>query len=647
MKYTMNNRKGFTLVEILVVIALTIIILGLVFGPVISTFNFTRRAEVMVRAQDNARFALEQVSRELADAMFIYDNTNQPINFPMIDASGSLTNVSVLYAKVDIVLPKMRAYCTSPTHGNTTREFMRHDPDLPELDEAIPSCPAQGCGAPLELRPAQPLAADKLIVRYFIGLRDPSLPYANGYTNKFSQGADNMYVLYRAEFSPFDATPDPATQLFQYPDAAHFAENMRNPNFFYDPQYSAAWRKISRPVVSLENVDLIVQEFQSGAPVYNAAGQPVLTPTVKFMPTAVYNDPLLPTSDFGGDAEHGSPLPTVYKATYGYWTTPIEVTLSGKRDDNSGNPVSVTYRAIRPAPSADRCIAEHSCILYNSAGDPIFNISHYLATKTGRPSDAPNWGGYKYGVGEFPSTKPDLAFTIDETRGTVDFAFPVVNISASDSLSGPTGKMAVSLIANTDQINLNYKNTGSFRDRYRSLFINDPSPNTADGYTTTPSPIALSTVVPGSERVVAPDSAPGLNYRRPIRYGRVPSYLYEPGLNQYQLDTDYQAVDNNGDPIAKPGLACLFFHSYQTQQPGSGVELPPGTEDIPPRKPGMDPVYVYYEVQNNKKGDTLRASYVTKSLMSVIMGIRIYDPSSGKPQAIQLTNKVRLRNIAQ
>jgi len=624
MRYAANNRKGFTLVEILVVLLLTIIILGLVFGPVIGTFNFTRRAETMVRAQDNARFALEQISRELADAMFVYDNTNQPINFPMLGASGTTVPVPVLYAKVDIVLPRMRGYCTNTAHTAPPKEFMRHDPNYPELDESIPNCPT--CGAPLELRPAQPMAADRFIVRYFIGLRDPSLPYSNPYTDRFSQGKDNMFVLYRVEFSPFDK------RLFgNDADAAHFAQNMSDPNFFYGT-HSAAWRELSRPVVTLENTDLIVQEFSGGAAVFvPGTGFPVITPTVKFTPTAVYNDPLLATSDFGDDPEHGDTLPTVYKATYGYWTTPIEITLSGRKDNNGG---PIIYKA-RKQPG-------QACGLYKyptptSTGNLIFDISNYLATKAD-----PSYDGCKYGVGEFlPVTKPEVAFTIDETRGTVDFAFPVVDTKASDSLTSAQGRMAVSMIVNTDKINTDYRDAfgAAFKDRYRWQWINDPSPTPPDP--PNPSPIAEGTVVPGSERIVAPDSAPGPHYGLPIRYARVPSYLYEPGLNQYQLDVNYQAVEPDSSPdgyqvLDKPGLACLFFHSYQTHQPGSGVELPPGKQ-----------LFIYYEVQNNKKDDTLRANYVTKSLMTVIMGIRIYDPSSGKPQAIQLTNKVRLRNIAQ
>ena len=66
MKPLINDNRGFTLLEILTVLALTVIIMGLVFWPLVNSFNLTRQADVMVRAQDNARLALSLVSRDLA-----------------------------------------------------------------------------------------------------------------------------------------------------------------------------------------------------------------------------------------------------------------------------------------------------------------------------------------------------------------------------------------------------------------------------------------------------------------------------------------------------------------------------------------------------------------------------------------------------
>ena len=70
-----QNNKGFTLIEILVVLAITVILMGLVMEPVIQSFQLTRAAEAMAHAQDAARTAMSMISRELGQAMFVYDNS--------------------------------------------------------------------------------------------------------------------------------------------------------------------------------------------------------------------------------------------------------------------------------------------------------------------------------------------------------------------------------------------------------------------------------------------------------------------------------------------------------------------------------------------------------------------------------------------
>jgi hypothetical protein len=59
---------------------------------------------------------------------------------------------------------------------------------------------------------------------------------------------------------------------------------------------------------------------------------------------------------------------------------------------------------------------------------------------------------------------------------------------------------------------------------------------------------------------------------------------------------------------------------------------------------GSDNILLYYEVQNNKKDDILRASYITKSVITVQVGMRIYDSGTGRALTANLSNKVRLKN---
>ena len=592
-KSWINNKRGFTLVEILVVVALTVIIMGLVFIPLVHSFNMTRQAEVMIKAQDNARLALSKVSQDLSDAMYVYDNTRDPINFPVQNQSGANVNIPVYYAKVDMILPRMRAYCTSLVHpALESRESTRHYVDGSgyediRFDEAAPRCRG-GDGSILEIRPVQPLTPDTKIVRYFIGLRDPSQPYKNSYLYKLTEsGQDNLFILYRAEFSPFD------DRLFDQDNTVN--ENLADPDFFYNPTYRDAWRNISRPVVTLEDTDLVTfARDDHGNVIYDSSNNPVLTPTVRFAPTPIYNDPLVPVTDPSTDPEHGD-LPTTFKASYGHWVLPYKITLERTNPDGT---IAVTYET---GPSGTSM-----CIFRVGVADPVFDIGYYEDTKAGA-----SYGGAKYGIGEYSPLLSEMAFIPDITRGTVDFSLPCAKWPYCDTnlLTGPVmaaigGKKALSQICDVSNVN---------SDPERCVLIN----------TVAPSVLGNATIIPGSVKVIAPSAIPGSNGRL-VDYTRVPDFEVNPGLNQYKVDAGYNPVTGEG---------AVYFHRPQGVDPKDSQPMPDGY------------VLLYYEVQNNKKGDILRANYVTKSIMTVTMGIRIYNSSSGKPELVQLTNKVKLRNV--
>ena|SRR5947207_4923299 len=100
---------AFTLIEMLVVMAITTILLGLIFGPMVQSFNLTNRARVQVLAQDTARAAMETIQRDISNGVFVFDNTNQPINLWVRKYDGSTDVIQITFGMVDFV-PPARVY---------------------------------------------------------------------------------------------------------------------------------------------------------------------------------------------------------------------------------------------------------------------------------------------------------------------------------------------------------------------------------------------------------------------------------------------------------------------------------------------------------------------------------------------------------
>lgn len=70
---------GFTLVEVLITVALLAVALGLLFVPMMSTFGYFRTGTAKADAYSAARMALDAICRELQEAMYVqldmYDNS--------------------------------------------------------------------------------------------------------------------------------------------------------------------------------------------------------------------------------------------------------------------------------------------------------------------------------------------------------------------------------------------------------------------------------------------------------------------------------------------------------------------------------------------------------------------------------------------
>lgn len=68
-------RRGFTLIELITVIAISAILLSLIAIPVIQAFNLTRAAQGFAQAQDKARTLIDRISREISNSAGVRDNS--------------------------------------------------------------------------------------------------------------------------------------------------------------------------------------------------------------------------------------------------------------------------------------------------------------------------------------------------------------------------------------------------------------------------------------------------------------------------------------------------------------------------------------------------------------------------------------------
>ncbi|MGD9495061.1 MAG: PilW family protein [Armatimonadota bacterium] len=65
-------RQGFTLIEVLVVLAILVILFALLFAPMIASLDMVTLGQSRVTMQNAVRTAMEEMRREISNAMYIY-----------------------------------------------------------------------------------------------------------------------------------------------------------------------------------------------------------------------------------------------------------------------------------------------------------------------------------------------------------------------------------------------------------------------------------------------------------------------------------------------------------------------------------------------------------------------------------------------
>ncbi|MBS1708874.1 MAG: prepilin-type N-terminal cleavage/methylation domain-containing protein [Armatimonadetes bacterium] len=387
----MRSRRGFSLIELITVMAVTAILLTIIVVPVIQSFNLTRAGQGFADAQAKARTLIAKIEREVKNSAAVRDNTGiagmTAVHLPGVDNTNRR-----------ILLPNSKLDIFPPAQGDPgSRVGTAYiDPDTGKIDPTRKSPKGQV---------SLPVGAGDTMVRYFIALRDPFSLYNNPwvtYKNATSGGSwlssasgqDNLYVLYRAEvpvykwvtiagtptrvvntefFYDLDRDADPNTGGPGFDDPDFMDPSVALPAYAtpmaYDPADKAAvvrnWLRAARIVTELSRYDMVLPELNkaNNSVLFAANGDPVVTSTARFQPTRVSSEPSKGMLAVRAGEENDNAIkigPDVYSSDHGFWANPevrlwpSQVPASWSSGNGSGGAVrpaanpSLGYLALRP-----------------------------------------------------------------------------------------------------------------------------------------------------------------------------------------------------------------------------------------------------------------------------------------------------------
>ncbi len=443
-----RRANGFTLIELLVVIAITTVLLLLLFGPLVTGFQLTARAQATTQAQDWARVAMEEISRELGSAAGVRDTSHQYLDMRMFSEPGGVASESQLFhsynAYLDIIPPRGGVGATAVD---------------PTVDRNTPTAkigPASTSNQANVLQNADlvfPLAPGTTIVRYFIGLRHPininytpgtydntggytagsagaEQPYSNSGENQvlpasdgnfgtggdksetLAQGLSNTYILYRAEVNPNETltastVTDPTKVQYKFfqtnSTGTTAAPILDDPDFFriYSPSDIVTlgittaqaqqhndrvyyWYQVAKPVIDQSALNLVILP-------HDGRGNVVYDSTSGF-PAGSQLDtdgtPILRTSvTFGPATISNEPLTAtnISDVSQGYGSQPSDNGITSSGLGESYVPA--LYEA-----AFGQWHGGPNITFANTTPSPAITLHTYLYTKTSSTLAAKNYG---------------------------------------------------------------------------------------------------------------------------------------------------------------------------------------------------------------------------------------------------------------
>ncbi len=672
-----RQKRAFTLIELLVVMAITAVLLTLVAIPLVQGFKLTKTGQAFADAQDKARQIIGRISKEISTAAGVLDNSplasaveiRLPLGTPQPGESGNTVTSAVrnpgdpfgsIYlhnAKIDII-PAAKGDPGNP----------QFNPGRLKIDPTLKAPIGQ-----INL----PVAPGQTIVRYWIGQADIERQYLNPYQPTIigaTAGAENLFVLYRAEVSPFILVGGnwvPNTQFFPVDangqvvinDPGFFVLNPRQPIGALAAHQTRArnWAAVATIISQDLKTDFIIPEVDeaTGETVYDlyppAAGFyiPRVRSLIAFQPVRVNNEPaesnnlLRPGIETVDGETRGAP--EYYKTEMLGWTKDSLIRLftgdptlnqpyfigRWRQPLGGGNPLeNFNQEIVRFDPTVDTDEF--------NGGTVIFDLSGYLAAKETNPY--PNLGSFI--VPNVGPAVPIVLFRSDPRRGRIMMSFSATEAMGLDpsfttnvvnsNLTGWVTSITGSVPAARQDLGRRFIDLRGLVPAVGTFF--NPLGNLAQGWAID------SRIVPGSERVVGPDMRPGPNFGQPIQYARV-AQSQAPGLNEYRI---------NYTDIAEPTDYTTFLGI-----PDPGVNLDVATYIQPRFKKGYiefnsDPALAFplngnftvtFNFQLNRPTDTMNVDYDSSQQISVEMTLRRYPGErETKAQAVTVKDVVTVRN---
>lgn len=497
-------RPGFTLIELLVVIAITAVLFFLLVRPLIESLRLTQRAQLQAAAQDSARKTLEIISRELASAVYVFDNASHPFTLPAGTTPTANDTLFTNFLDLDVPNDPTGLGTTDVAHAfNAKLDFVPARRSAsgglvdPTTGDPISTTQSGSGSATLNTTGLQfPLAPGTTIIRYFVGLKDPTISYRNTAerlglnTTGNPKNVDNTYILYRVQFPLYKK--DPITGAYSVnsdllrTNTATGKPELDDPDFFRyvlatDPDWLSSdhvhyggtgaesvanhdarvdnWIKIAKPVITAPNIDLLVlPRYADGTPIYDVNHVPssgsttdpvrlgVATPTVKtsitFAPATVTADAAPSSSSEYGSlgvpmnaADNGGLpyVPTVYTASSASWGFPPHITLA------SQGALSAAYYTTDTNPTSLTSPGAASI----SNADPGDLMEYYNSTDAkGKPVATPVYDitkGCVIAASGGAATHNYVPMAVNPDTGTISFdtpALPAPNNQASKQTGG-------------------------------------------------------------------------------------------------------------------------------------------------------------------------------------------------------------------